>query len=92
MPSSGSVIPHALVFEFHNSEDSSAILAVDPAKPVCDYEVGTVGPGFIRPYEIATWRNIDPQGRPAKYLVETPACYVAWDRSDSPDAGLGWTP
>ena len=71
--------PDALVFEFHNSEDSDRIFGIDPAKPVCDYELGEIGPRFVRAYEIATWRNIDLEGRPTKFLIELPASYVSID-------------
>jgi hypothetical protein len=73
--------PGALVFEFHNSEDTQPMLGIDPRKPVQDYEVGTVGPRFERPYEIGTWRNVNCQGRPGKYVIEAPACYVRVDTS-----------
>jgi hypothetical protein len=73
--------PGALVFEFHNSEDTQPMLGIDPRKPVQDYEVGTIGPLFERPYEIGTWRNIDRHGRPGTYVIEAPACYVPVDRS-----------
>jgi hypothetical protein len=42
--------PGALVFEFHNSEDTQPMLGLDPRKPVQEYEVGTIGPRFERPY------------------------------------------
>ena len=69
--------PGALHFEFHNVDDSAAILGIDPGKPPRDYEVGTVGPVFVMPYEIGTWRNVDPDGRPGKYLIEMPAAFHA---------------
>ena len=68
--------PGALVFEFHNSENTLPMLGIDPGKPVRDYEVGTIGPRFERPYEIGTWRNVNRDGRPGKYLIEVPACYA----------------
>jgi len=68
--------PEALVFEFHNSEDTAPMFGIDPSKPVQEYEVGSIGPEFRRPYEIGTWRNIDRDGRPDKYLIEVPACYA----------------
>ena len=68
--------PGALVFEFHNSEDTAPMLGIDPAKPVREYEVGTIGPGPARPHEIGTWRNVDRDGRPGKYLIELPARYA----------------
>lgn len=71
--------PGALIFELHNAEDTSRILTIDPSKPIEDYEVGTVGPHFVRPYEVGTWRNVDRDGRPAKYLIELPASYVDVD-------------
>jgi len=71
--------PGALVFEFHNSEDTQPMLGIDPRKPVGDYEVGPIGPGSGRPFEVGTWRNVDGEGRPGKYLVEVPACYAPVD-------------
>jgi hypothetical protein len=68
--------PGALIFEFHNMEDTQPMLGIDPAKPVQEYEVGTIGPEFERPYEIGTWRNIDRNGQTGKYLIEVPACYA----------------
>ncbi|QEH35793.1 hypothetical protein OJF2_43500 [Aquisphaera giovannonii] len=68
--------PHALIFEFHNSEDTQPMLGIDPAKPACEYEVGPIGPGSARAFEIGTWRNVDHLGRPGKYLIELPARYV----------------
>lgn len=68
--------PGALIFEFHNSEDTSPMLGIDPARPTCDYQVGVIGPGPGRSYEIGTWRNVDDRGRHGKYLIELPACYV----------------
>ena len=44
--------PGALVFEFHNSEDTQPMLGIDPRKPVQEYEVGTIGPRFERSFEI----------------------------------------
>ena len=38
----------ALIFEFHNSEDTQPMLGIDPGKPVCEYEVGAIGPGSGR--------------------------------------------
>ncbi len=69
--------PGALVFEFHNGEDSDRIFGIEPTKPVQKYELGTIGPRFARPYEIGTWRNIDPDGHPSKFLIELPASYVS---------------
>ena len=71
--------PGALVFEFHNSEDTQPMLGIDPNKPVREYEVGTIGPRFERPYEVGAWCNVDRHGRPGKYLIELPACYVPVD-------------
>lgn len=68
--------PGALIFEFHNSEDTQPMLGIDPDKPVCEYEVGAIGPGSGRTYEIGTWRNVDSRGRPGKYLIELPARYA----------------
>jgi hypothetical protein len=68
--------PEALIFEFHNSEDTHPMLGIDPGKPVQEYEVGSIGPGSVRPYEIGTWRNLDSGGQPGKYLIEVPACYA----------------
>jgi hypothetical protein len=68
--------PGALIFEFHNSEDTQPMLGIDPGKPVCEYEVGAIGPGSGRAFEIGTWRNVDSLGRPGKYLIELPACYA----------------
>ena len=68
--------PGALIFEFHNSEDTQPMLGIDPGKPVGEYEVGAIGPGSGRAYEIGTWRNVDSRGRPGKYLIELPACYA----------------
>ncbi len=73
--------PGALVFEFHNSEDTQPMLGIDPRKPVHEYEVGTIGPRFERPFEIGTWRNVDRRGRPGKIVIEVPACYVPVDPS-----------
>jgi hypothetical protein len=72
--------PGALVFEFHNSEDTQPMLGIDSRKPLQEYEVGTIGPRFARPYEIGTWLNVDRRGRPGKYLIEAPASYVPVDR------------
>ncbi len=68
--------PGALAFEFHNAEDTHPMLGIEPARPVSEYEIGTIGPVLERSYEIGTWRNIDPDGRPGKFLIELPACYV----------------
>ena len=65
--------PEALVFEFHNSEDTTPMFGIDPSKSVHDYEVGMIGPEFKRPYEIGTWRNVGRDGRPDKFLIEVPA-------------------
>jgi hypothetical protein len=73
--------PGALVFEFHNSQDTQPMLGIEPRKPVQEYEVGPIGPGSERPYEIGTWRNVDRHGRPGKYLIEVPACYAPEDPS-----------
>ena len=72
----GRLHPEALVLEFYNSEDTHPMLGIDPAKPVEEYEVGPIGPGASRTYEIATWRNVDSLGRPGKCLIEVPACYA----------------
>jgi hypothetical protein len=71
--------PGALVFEFHNSEDTQPMLGIDPARSVNEYEVGEIGPGSERPYEIGCWRNLDDNGRPGKYLIEVPACFAPVD-------------
>lgn len=71
--------PGALVFEFHNSEDTQPMLRIEPGKPVQDYEVGPVGPGPHRPHEIGTWRNVGRDGRPGKCLIELPARYIPLD-------------
>lgn len=73
--------PGSLVFEFHNAEDTHPMLGIDPRKPVECYAVGTLGPDLKRGHEIATWRNVDGQGRPGKYLIELPARYVHEDSS-----------
>jgi len=71
--------PDALVFEFHNSEDTQPMFGIDRRKPVKDYEIGTIGPRFVWPYEVGTWQNVDEQGRPGKIVVELPAVYAAVD-------------
>jgi hypothetical protein len=73
--------PGALIFEFHNSEDTQPMLGIDPGRPVQEYEVGSIGPGSGRPHEIGTWRNADHRGRPGKYLIEVPACYASEEPS-----------
>jgi hypothetical protein len=68
--------PRALVFEFHNSEDTQPMLGIDLGKPVAEFEVGPIGPWSGRTHEIGTWRNVDRDGRPDKHLIEVPASYV----------------
>ena len=57
--------PKAIVYEFHNAEETQPMLGVVPGQPVDEFEVG--------------WQNVDEQGRPGKYLIELPACYTSVD-------------
>jgi hypothetical protein len=68
--------PGYVAFEFHCSRDVWTKFAIDPRKPVEQYEVGVVMPVFTRPYEIGTWRNVLPDGTQGKHVIEVPAVSV----------------
>ena len=52
----------AMIFEFHNSEDTQPILRIDPTKPLLEYVVGTIRPGSDQFHEIGIWHNVDRLG------------------------------
>lgn len=61
-----------LTFEFHNISWTWDRMAISPGMKPEEFEIGPVAPNFIRPYQIATWKNT---GGLKQYLVELPAVY-----------------